>query len=208
MNTGSKDDSYKTYTFPVTSVGSGEGASNPWGYGTTYPLSKQRFNTNCRASDGKLIIPTDFSSLVIRLNASGKKGSDEWAAKNVKAHIEAIDFTYPTKLAARVNPGRHAKGNPFYVSVAFSEIVTSTDATLSTSWGKMTLLSGSGTNVLTFKGTIKADADGALNISGKDGTISDLAGKEFTTSINQDNLATLDADLAYTLNDFKQEGGA
>lgn len=208
MNSGDKDATYRSYTFPVTSVGSDVGATNPWGYGDKWPLTRQMFNTNCRATDGRLILPTNFSTLVLRLNASGKSGSDEWAAKNVKAHIEAIDPSAPTKLAARVNPGRHAKGNPFYVSVAFSEIVTSTDATLSTSWGNMTLLSGSGTNVLTFKGTIKADADGALNISGKGGTISDLAGKEFTTSINQYNLATLDADLAYTLGDFKQEGGA
>jgi len=220
---GSTNTTYSNYVFPVTSKGDLCGdVGTVWtslnSTNNVGELRQQKFNTGCRASDGTLIIAdvnasgvissvSGLSSLGIRFDASGNN-EDTWYAYNTVAHIEAIDITYPTKLAARVNPGRHAKGNPFYVSVAFSEIVTSTDATLSTSWGKMTLLSGSGTNVLTFKGTIKADADGALNISGKDGTISDLAGKEFITSINQDNLATLDADLAYTLNDFKQEGGA
>lgn len=211
MNTGSLDDSYKTYTFPVTSVGSGEGHSNPWGYGTTYPLSKQRFNTNCRADDGRLILPTNFQNLVLRLNASGKKGTDEWAVKNVKAHIQAIDATAPTKLAASVNPGRHSKGNTVYVSVAFSEIVTvSGTPTLSTTsennWGNLTYVAGSGTNVLTFSTTIPQNAIGSLNITGFSGTITDLAGNALS-AISHSNLCTLDADFAYTIDDFQQEGG-
>ena len=183
MNTGSKDDSYKTYTFPVTSVGSGEGHSNPWGYGTTYPLSKQRFNTNCRADDGRLILPTSFNTLVLRLNASGKTGSDEWCAKNVKAHIQAIDANAPTKLAVSVAPGRHSKGNTVYVSVAFSEIVTSSSPKLTSNWGNLTYVAGSGTNVLTFKGTIQQNATGDLNITGFSGTIQDLAGNSLSGGV-------------------------
>ena len=156
---------------------------------------------------GSLMFPANTSYITTRFDAGGDN-DDTWGYKDLFVRMTLIDAQAPTMLSIRANPGRHAKGNSFYVSLAFSEIVTSTDATLSTSWGKMTLLSGSGTNVLTFKGTIKADADGALNISGKGGTITDLAGREFTPSINQDNLANLDADLAYTIGDFKMEGGA
>lgn len=206
MNTGSKDDSYKTYTFPVTSVGSGEGHSNPWGYGTNYPLSKQRFNTNCRADDGRLILPASFNTLVLRLNASGKKGSDEWCAMNVKAHIQAIDATAPTKLAVSVAPGRHSKGNTVYVSVAFSEIVTSSSPKLTSNWGDLSYVAGSGTNVLTFKGTIPQNATGDLNITGISGTIQDLAGNSLSGGVTASSICTLDDDFAYTIDDFQKDG--
>ena len=206
MNTGSQDDSYKTYTFPVTSVGSGEGHSNPWGYGTTYPLSKQRFNTNCRANDGRLILPTNFNTLVLRLNASGKTGSDEWAAKNVKAHIQAIDATAPTKFAVSVAPGRHSKGNTVYVSVAFTEIVTSSSPKLTSNWGNLTYVDGSGTNVLTFSTTIPQNATGDLNITGFSGTIQDLAGNSLSGGVTASSICTLDNDFAYTIDDFQKDG--
>ena len=211
---GSTLTTYAKVCFPLTSASDDCDAVDPaWNFSpynnTVGKLYTQKFKSGYRDSDGRLIIAkkselSDLSSVGIRFDASGDN-SDTWYAKNTIAKIQAVDLTNPTKLAAIANPGRHAKGNPFYVSVAFSEIVTSADATLSTSWGSMTLLSGSGTNVLTFKGTIKADADGALGISGKGGTISDLAGKSFTGSLNQDNLATLDPDLVYTLNDFKYQ---
>ena len=207
MNTDSKDDSYKTYTFPVTSVGSGEGHSNPWGYGTTYPLSKQRFNTNCRANDGRLILPTNFNTLVLRLNASGRTGSDEWCAKNVKAHIQAIDATAPTKFAVSVAPGRHSKGNTVYVSVAFTEIVTSSSPKLTSNWGNLTYVDGSGTNVLTFSTTIPQNATGDLNITGISGTIQDLAGNSLSGGVTASSICTLDNDFAYTLSDFQKDGG-
>ena len=208
---GSLDDSFKSYTFPVISVGSGSGASNPWGHGDKYPLDQQRFKSNCRATDGKIIIPTNFSSLVLRLNASGSSGSDQWAVKNVTAHIQAIDGTAPTKSAVSVNPGRHAKGNTVYVSVAFNEIVTVTGTpTLSTTsennWGNLTYVAGSGTNVLTFSTSIPQNAIGSLNITGFSGTITDLAGNALS-AISHSNLCSLDADFAYTIDDFQQEGG-
>ena len=206
MNTGSQDDSYKTYTFPVTSVGSGEGHSNPWGYGTTYPLSKQRFNTNCRANDGRLILPTNFNTLVLRLNASGKTGSDEWCAKNVKAHIQAIDATAPTKFAVSVAPGRHSKGNTVYVSVAFTEIVTSSSPKLTSNWGNLTYVDGSGTNVLTFSTTIPQNATGDLNITGFSGTIQDLAGNSLSGGVTASSICTLDNDFAYIIDDFQKDG--
>ncbi len=202
MDTGSKDDTYRTYTFPVTNVASSAGDTNPWGYGTKYPLKMQKFNTatGSRATDGRIVVPLNFSSIVLRLNASGSSGSDEWAAKNVKAHIQAVDATAPTKLAVYVAPGIRARGNTIYVSVAFSEPVTCSSATLTNSWGSLTYNSGSGSNVLTFKGTISAAATGALNITGWSGNIKDLAGNPIgATDLTQKNLATLDTSHSYAI---------
>ena len=67
--TGGKDTEYKSYSFPVTSVGNNEGHSNPWGYGTSYILSMQKFNTDRRASDGRLILPASLPSVATLLEA-------------------------------------------------------------------------------------------------------------------------------------------
>jgi len=210
MDTGSKDSTYRNYTFPVTNVGNNAGAANPWGHGTKYPLSMQKFNTatGSRASDGRIVVPLDFSSIVLRLNASGSSGGDEWAAKSVVAHVQAVDTAAPARLATAVAPGIRARGNEFYVSVAFSEPVTCSSATLTNSWGSLTYNSGSGSNVLTFKGTIPADATGALNITGWSGNIKDLAGNPLgATALTQKNLATIDASHAYDLA-YDLAGGA
>ena len=208
MNTGAKDDTYRTYTFPVTSVGNNEGATNPWGYGTDWPLKKQKFNGS-RATDGRIIVPIGFNSIVLRLNASGSSGSDEWAVKNVKAHIQACDPTAPTVLNNyKVSGGRHQKGNVIYVSVAFSEIVTVTGTpTLSSNWGTLSYVAGSGSNVLTFKGTIDPTDNNAFSVSSyslNGGTIKDLAGNSFSGSISHSFGTTLDEDYAWTTSDFNQ----
>ena len=204
MNTGSKDDTYRSYTFPVTSVGNNAGATNPWGYGTTHPLTMQKFNTNCRATDGRLIIPTTFNTLVLRLNASGSSGSDEWAARYVKAHIQAVDATAPTKLDVSVAPGKHAKGDTVYVSVAFSEIVTVTGSPYLTTtndnqWGTLSYYAGSGSNVLTFRGIIPDAATGSLNVTGLSGTVKDLAGNSVSGGVTANNLCSLDASYAWPI---------
>ena len=207
MNTDSKDDTYRDYTFPVTSVGNNEGATDPWGYGTKWPLSKQKFNSS-RASDGRIIMPMNFSSIVLRLNASGSSGSDEWAVKNVTAHIQAVDPTAPTVLSNyKVSGGRHQKGNVIYVSVAFSEIVTvSGTPTLATSWGTLSYCAGSGSNVLTFSGQIADSATGTLSVTGHSGTIKDLVGNAFSGTISKDFGTSLDADYAWTEADFNSLG--
>jgi hypothetical protein len=212
MNTGAKDDTYRTYTFPVTSVGNNEGATDPWGYDPTnhkWPLKKQKFKSDSRASDGRIIVPMNFSSIVLRLNASGSSGSDEWAVKNVKAHIQACDPTAPTVLSNyKVSGGRHQKGNTIYVSVAFSEIVTVTGTpTLSSNWGTLSYVAGSGSNVLTFMGTIDPSDNNAFGVSGytlNGGTIKDLAGNSFSGSISHSFGTTLDEDYAWTTSDFNQ----
>ena len=69
---GNVSSTYYPYTFPLTSKGSGCGTqAHPWSGNSNGNLQQQYFNTNCRASDGRLIIPTSLSSLYVRLNASG-----------------------------------------------------------------------------------------------------------------------------------------
>ena len=200
----SADTGYKSYTFPVTSAENNAGATNPWGHGTGYNLHKQIFNSS-RASDGQLIIPTNLTSLYVRYNASGS-GGDDWVAKNTVAHIQAVDGTAPTKLAVSVAPGYHAKGNTVYVSVAFSEIVTTSDAELTTNWGTLSYNTGSGSNVLTFKGTIQSGASGTLEITSTSGTIKDLANNNFSGSLIQSLGTTLDPSYAYSITYNLDEG--
>ena len=200
-NTGSKDENYKSYTFPVTSVGNNAGASNPWGHGTNYILCLQKFKTNSRASDGRLILPSGFSYVAVRGNASGS-GDDDWYAKNVIAHIQAVDLQAPRVLSTTANPGMHAKGDTVYVSVAFSEIVTVTGSpTLTTSWGSLSYLTGSGSNVLTFRGMIPANAGSSLTLSSfsSSSSIKDLAEKSFSGSLPGTSLCTLDEGYVYPI---------
>ena len=152
----------------------------------------------------------DFEKFVVRFNASGGGSDhDEWLAKNVKAHIQACDPTAPTVLSNyKVSGGRHQKGNTIYVSVAFSEIVTVTGTpTLSSNWGTLSYVAGSGSNVLTFMGTIDPSDNNAFGVSGytlNGGTIKDLAGNSFSGSISHSFGTTLDEDYAWTTSDFNQ----
>ena len=183
-NPGSKDANYASYSFPLTNYGNNCGnVSNPWGNSISSTLYDQKFNTGCRSSsDGRLILPTGFTNLVVRFNASGDN-NDDWYAKNVVARIQAVDTTRPTRLGDPVlAAGRHAYGNTAYISIAFSEIVkVSGTSTLATTWGTLNYTSGSGSNVLTFKGDITANVGTALTVNSLSGTIKDLAGNSFAT---------------------------
>lgn len=200
---GSKyDTEYKKFTFPVLTVGNNEGHTNPWGYGTDFPLSKQKFNTNCRATDGKLILNTDFNTIVLRFTGSGD-WEDDWYVKNINAHVTAVDVTPPTVQNDNitVSPGPYNKGNDFYISVPFSEIVLGASTTkLYTSWGEATYISGSGSNVLTFKGTITANAGTTLNVTGYSGANPwDLFQNYFNSSISKTFTGIVSANPQYTL---------
>ena len=183
-NPGSKDANYASYSFPLTNYGNNCGnVSNPWGNSISSTLYDQKFNTGCRSSsDGRLILPTGFTNLVVRFNASGDN-NDDWYAKNVVARIQAVDTTRPTRLGDPVlAAGRHAYGNTAYISIAFSEIVkVAGTPTLATTWGTLSYTSGSGSNVLTFKGDITANVGTALTVNSLSGTIKDLAGNSFAT---------------------------
>ena len=213
INTGSTDKTYRSYTFPVTSVGSEKGARNPWGHSSEgkYPLSKQYFNSNCRASNGKLILPTDFSTLVVRFDASGKD-NDDWYVKNLEANITAVDNTAPTVKAYYVSNGKHCKGNTIYVSIAFSEIMTVTGTpTLSTNnnWGTLSYIGGSGTNVLTFSGTIGINASSTFGVNGinlSGATIKDLNGNSFNGPISHNFGTSLNDSYEYLINYTLNDG--
>ena len=207
---GKKYTEYKTYSFPVTSVGHDAGAVDPWGHDPTnhkFPLDKQKFNGS-RADDGKLIVPNPFNTISVRFDSSGE-GNDDWWIQNLKAKITAVDGTAPTiREAYTVSGGRHQKGNTFYVSVAFSEIVKITGyKKLMTTWGDLEYEAGEGTNVLTFKGKISSSASDKLKITGLNGTIKDLAGKLFSCPWTEDTpkelSTTLSNDYVWSLSDFR-----
>ena len=203
---GNVSSTYYPYTFPVTSYDHNCGYhAHPWSGNSNGNLEQQYFKSNCRASDGRLIVPTDLSSLYVRMDASGNFG-DTWYCQNLKAHIQAVDVTAPTVLNNyKVSGGRHQKGAVIYVSVPFSEIVTVTGTpTLNTSWGVFNYHAGSGSNVLTFKGEISSTASGTLYASGigtSNGTVRDLAGNSFTP-FTKDIGISLDSDYVWSTSDF------
>ena len=181
---GNGASTYYSYSFPLTSQGHECGRiADAWSHGKA-DLCNQRFRTDCRASDGRVLIPTDLSSLYVRLNASGNN-SDTWYCQNLAAHIQAVETTAPAKYGTghmHVSGGRHIRGNTFYVSLPFSEIVTVTGTpTITTSWGTASYMTGSGSNVLTFSGTIDAAVGTTLAVTALNGTVTDLAGNALTS---------------------------
>ncbi len=199
---GSKYTTYEKYTFPLTTAGDNCNAiDEAWNfspYNNEYgKLYTQKFRTNCRGTDGTLLIPSNLLTLGIRFNAAGDN-NDNWVAKDIVANLQAFDPTAPTIVSSDyilVNPGRHEKGNYFYISVAFSEPVTYSGSApvLSTTWGDATYHAGLGSNVLTFKGTITADAGTRLKVQGLTaGTIKDGT-NNFSGNISKTFSITVDA---------------
>ena len=134
---------------------------------------------------GSLDLETTVNNLDIRFDAGGRD-KDDWDFKDLKVRLALVDTSAPTVLDDyKVSGGLHCKGNTIYVSVPFSEIVTvSGTPTLSTTWGTLNYVGGSGSNVLTFSGTIGDDASGIFTVSDYSGSISDLAGNPFGGSIS------------------------
>ena len=183
---GAVDGSFKNYTFPVVSAGDNSGATLPWNDrgNNIGDLCMQRFNTNCRAADGRLVVPAEIDSLGIRFTASGD-GHDDWKAKSVVAHIQAVPSTPSLLNGANpaVTPSPVCKGSMVSVSLPFSEVVTvSSMPTLSTTWGNLPYVAGSGANVLTFAGPVTAAAGTPLQITGLSGAVRGLTGTAFNWS--------------------------
>ena len=202
---GNVSSTYYTYTFPVAAYGHNCGyKAHPWSGNSNGNLEQQYFKSGCRSTaDGRLIIPTELSNLYVRFDASGNF-DDDWYCKNLDAHIEAFDITNPTLIstsAISVSGGPYNRGNTFYISIPFSEIVTISGSTkkLSTEWGDAVYESGSGTNVLTFKGTINASAGTTLVINGLTGTISDFSSKNFTGSVSKTFTGITSADPDFSI---------
>ena len=174
-------------------------------------LWQQKFKTNTpsyRANNsGSLVLDPTVANITTRFDCAGED-NDTWGYKDFFVRMALVDETAPTASGSKkVNSGRHSKGNTIYVSVPFSEIVTvSGTPTLNTTWGTLSYIAGSGSNVLTFEGTISTTASGDLTISGYSGTITDLAGNSLSGTISGTllNSSYLEADYAYpiTYNDL------
>ena len=145
---------------------------------------------------GSLMLPANTSYITTRFDAGGDN-DDTWGYKDLFVRMALVDKTAPSALAYSVAPGRHSKGNTVYVTVAFNEIVTSSSAKLTSNWGDLSYVDGSGSNVLTFSRTIPENASSSLNITGCSG-ITDLAGNA-PSSVSKNNLCSVDASFAYTI---------
>ena len=183
-------------------------------YADSYLYEQKYKATSYQAStSGSLILSTTTNNIHVRFDAGGGgTDHDEWDFKNLKVRLALVDATAPTVIsssAIAVNPGNHCNGNDFYISVPFNEIVTIEGSTkkLTTSWGDATYIAGSGTNVLTFKGTISASVNTALRITGKSGTIADLAGNSFGGSLNKNFSTTVEASYSFPIN-YTLNGGS
>jgi uncharacterized repeat protein (TIGR02543 family) len=165
-------------------------------YNNSYLYEQKYVNNSVHpGSSGSLIFsPTNYY-ICVRFDAAGN-GDDNWYFKELKARVALVDATAPTVINNKysVSGGRHSRGNTFYVSVAFNEIVTvSGTPTLNSTWGSLSYVAGSGSNVLTFSGTIGATATGALTVNSYGGTITDLAGNALSGTINHSFSTSVDA---------------
>ena len=181
---GAKDTNFKGYTFPVVFTNDNYDVTLPWNIEQGNDIGKlcmQRFNTNCRAADGRLVVPADVSSLGIRFTASGS-GSDTWTAKSIVARIQAVpsnpSLIYSDRLV--VTPAPVCKGATVSISLPFNQIMSVLGTPiLSTTWGDLPYVAGSGMNVITFAGPVTAAVGTELRITGLSGTVKGLTHIEF-----------------------------
>ncbi|MBQ3354080.1 MAG: InlB B-repeat-containing protein, partial [Bacteroidales bacterium] len=158
-------------------------------YDDSYLYKQKYLSSSYKSStSGSLVLLPTAENINIRFDAGGGglHDKDEWDFKNLKVRLALVDETYPTPIniaGITVSAGPYVKGNTFYISVPFSEIVNtayySNNKKLVTSWGDATYCSGDGTNVITFKGTINANAGSTLAITSLQCNFKDLAGTFF-----------------------------
>ena len=186
-------------------------SSTEFDYSDSY-LYEQKFRSPYyRATNsGSLVLNPTVNNINVRFDANGSY-EDTWYLTNLKVRLALVDATAPTKQAISVAPGKHAKGNTIYVSVAFDEIVRVTGTpklTTDNNWGDLSYVDGDGTNVLTFSGTISNNASGSLNVTSLSGTVKDLAGNGLAGSgVATSNLCSLDTSYAYTIT-YDLDGGS
>ena len=182
-NPSGKDGSAASYSFPtgqLTGYTDG-GIAQAWSTlgNTVGVLYSQYFKEGYKASDGRIKLPLDISTLGLRFDASGKDG-DTWYAGNIKANLQACEASAPSNFGRgqmSVSGGPYYEGKKVYISLPFNEIVTVEGTpTIQTSWGTMEYMDGAGSNVLTFCGQIVGDVGSTLSVTGIEGDIADLAG--------------------------------
>ncbi|MBR5640305.1 MAG: BspA family leucine-rich repeat surface protein [Muribaculaceae bacterium] len=149
-------------------------------------LYQQKYQSSSynASNTGSLNLSPTVNNLNIRFDAAGS-GGDNWDFKDLKVRLALVDATTPSRYGdAVVSAGPYNVGRTFTVSIPFNEImIVSGTPTLTTSWGTMTYMAGSGSNVLTFQGTIDAPHGTALRITGYSGTIRDYVGNDFEGTI-------------------------
>ena len=151
-------------------------------------------NSSYRVSNsGSLVLDADVSNITTRFDCGGS-GDDTWGYKDLFVRMALCDATAPNILDVNsivVAGGVYGYGNMVYVTIPFTEIVTVTGTpTLSTTWGTLNYMAGSGTNVLTFSGHIEADLGTALTVNSisvnANDAIKDLMGNFYgNTNINK-----------------------
>ena len=190
---GTKCTVWADYEFPLTTASDNCGpVFLAWNYPNYFndkgKLYTQKYAPGARESGtALLLLPTDLNSLGIRFDASGDNG-DTWKAQNVKANICVLDGKNPLFLSneVKVSAGPYNRGNTVTVTIPFDEIVKyeSNTRVLNTSWGALNYVAGSGTNVLTFSGTITAPAGTVLKLNGVTGEVRDLEDYLFMNSVS------------------------
>lgn len=163
-------------------------SSTEFDYSDAY-LYEQKFKSHDpsyrAANSGSLVLDPTVETINVRFDCAGQDNDTYWV-KDLKVRMALCDATAPVVLNAPVvAPGHYASGNTVYISVPFSEIVTvSGTPYLHTDWGDFDYFSGSGSNVLTFSGTITATFGTRLITRYISETVSDLAGNAFSNSTN------------------------
>lgn len=132
---------------------------------------------------GAVVLPVTTGDITTRFDAGGNN-NDTWGYKDLFVRMALRDATAPTKSGDPVvAPGPYGAGTTVYISVPFSEMVTaSSDVSLHTDWGDFACVSGSGSNVLTFSGTIPSTFGATLITRSLSGTITDLAGNALAST--------------------------
>lgn len=135
------------------------------------------------ANAGALVLSPETQDIVIRFDANGS-GDDTWQYKDLFVRMALCDNTAPTLLNYDLAVTKYPYNNsPATITIPFSEIVVvSGTPTISTTWGTFTYEAGSGSNVLSFSGTIHAPAGTGLSVTGLTGTVTDMVGNAFTWS--------------------------
>ena len=162
--------------FPHQGTGSSE-FSNSNGV-----LHQQKYNSTANGS-GCIVLDPTVGNITTRFDAGGND-DDTWGYKDLFVRMALCDATAPAKSGDPVvAPGPYGAGTTVYISVPFSEIVTVTGTPyLHTDWGDYNYFSGSGSNVLTFSGTIPATFGAQLITRSLNGTITDLAGNALSST--------------------------
>lgn len=132
-------------------------------------------------NSGALVLSPKVKTITLRFDANGS-GEDTWKYRNLFVRQTLCDTVTPKLLNYDLAVSKYTYRNtPATITIPFSEIVVvSGTPTLTTSWGTFTYEAGSGTNMLSFSGTIQAPVGTTLSVTGLSGTVTDMVGNPFT----------------------------